>query len=167
MPETQHLEIERKFLVDLDKLYKLNLNFDSVTRIVQGYLTTPDTDYSLRVRITDDQKAELTLKIPVKVPNQKGALVRREYNFPILVDEAKSYIKNHCKDRVIQKLRATSGDWTIDFFEGSLLYLVLAEIETDSVYKPKDIPEWIVSEVSGDPEYSNEFLACFGRKCTK
>lgn len=131
-------EIERRFLVlKWSSQFRFPLNLPKVS-IHQGYFELPIINKSLRVRISDNKEAELTLK------SGKG-IKRPEYPYPLSVDYAKMLIE--LCSHYIDKIRHKGGRWEIDFFEPPLNGLVLLEIELKSqnekFKKPDYIEEWI------------------------
>lgn len=147
------IEIERKFLVDKDKL----LMSDVSSRITQGYLSDNDKN-SIRVRMQDDF-AFLTIK------NAQESLKRHEFEYEIQLADAKWIIDNLCLHHIIEKERydvcLDNNNWVVDVFDGLNKGLVLAEIELMKVDYTIDLPEWIMEEVTGKKKYYNRNLAKF------
>ena len=147
------MEIERKFLVDSNRLY-FTLTEHPFHQIEQGYLCTEPV---VRIR-REDNDYILTYK-------SKGLMIREEYNLP-LTPEAYRHLKTKIDGKLIQKRRylipAGQGlTIELDIFEGELAPLCLAEVEfpdTDSAnsYVP---PEWFQDEVTYDPNYHNSSLS--------
>ncbi len=50
----------------------------------------------------------------------------------------------------------------VDVFRGSLVGLVLAELETERAVDSSLLPEWLGAEVTGDARYYNSVLALEG-----
>lgn len=136
-------EIERKFLVDAEKLPK-NLGWKLVR---QGYLSF---EPQVRVRIWDE-KNELTIK-------SAGTLVRDEWNYPIPAEDAEALMKL-CNEHIIEKERALidfeGKEWCVDRFHGKNKGLITAEIELESENEKFTLPNWISQEVTGDERYLN------------
>ncbi|MCI3280706.1 CYTH domain-containing protein [Synechococcus sp. PCC 6717] len=157
------IEIERKFLVTAELWRSLAVN---VTHIAQGYLsTTPER--TVRVRRAGTQ-AWLTIK------GKASGAQRREYEYPIPVDEAMELLTALCIQPIIEKnrYRVPWGDlcWEIDEFKGESAGLILAEIELPRADYPLSVPPWIGAEVTDDHRYSNAYLAehpyrCWGSQC--
>lgn len=164
------LEIERKFLVNQDKLPDIT---NTRTKIKQGYL---GRDPWVRIRLQETSypraaadggilhgspKALLTIK-------SAGTLVRSEFEYEIPHDEGKELFEM-CKGR-ISKTRYRipripkdgSGLWVIDEFHGALEGLWLAEIELSRPDEKFDLPDWVGVEVTEDPRYSNAYLVEHG-----
>jgi adenylate cyclase len=108
------------------------------------------------VRISNDNAATLTVK-------SRPAKVRRlelEYTIPIGEAEALTVLRKGC---IIEKMRhhVPHNDltWDVDVFSGENLGLIIAEVELCHENQRIDLPPWIGEEVTGQPQYSNGFLA--------
>lgn len=145
-------EIERKFLV-VDDSWRAVAN--SATPLRQAYVSA-NGDRSVRVRIANEEKARLTIKIG------KAAMVRDEFEYDIPLADAEELI-TLCIGNVIEKVRYTvrfaDHLWEIDVFEGAHRGLVIAEVELKSETEDPQLPAWIGREVTGDRRYSNQALA--------
>ena len=147
-------EIERKFLVRGDDWRALATRQVSIR---QAYLSS-DGNASIRVRIRGDGTATLTIKSrPVDLRR-----LELEYDIPILEAEALMQLR---QGSVVEKVRHVvpyGGDrdlaWEIDVFTGDNLGLVLAEIELRHEHQHIDVPPWIGTEVTGQPQYYNSAL---------
>ncbi|RME35560.1 MAG: CYTH domain-containing protein [Gammaproteobacteria bacterium] len=144
-------EIERKFLLRDDSWR------DAVQRSEryrQGYLANTDR-CSVRVRIADGQ-AWLNIK------SATLGVRRREYEFPVPVEEAEEILEHLCMRPFIEKVRHfveyRGHTWEIDEFEGENAGLVVAEIELEDEEAPVPLPPWIGAEVSDDRRYYNACL---------
>jgi adenylate cyclase len=119
-------EIERKFLVDLDKI-----NLPAKGRVIkQGYLpVAEDVKTVVRVRIREEQ-AFLTVK------GENVGAVRPEYEYVIPKNDALEMLNNLCRKPLIEKVRydiqVGRHNWELDIFEGENEGLVLAEVELAS-----------------------------------
>lgn len=144
------LEIERKFLVDPEGAWRAAPR----TRYRQGYLST-DRDRTVRVRTVGDQ-GFLTIK-GVTV----GA-TRLEYEYPIPGPDAEQLLSGLCHKPLIEKdryrLEHQGLAWEVDEFFGDNLGLILAEVELQSEDQAFALPDWVRSEVTGDPRYYNANL---------
>src|SRR5262245_16797862 len=144
-------EIERKFLVRGNGWQELA---KEQTRIRQAYLAS-DGKVSIRVRIKDDRTATLTIK-------SRPAAVRRlelEYAIPVLEAEALMQLR---EGSVIEKVRhhVPWGEflWEVDVFSGENKGLIIAEVELDHEHQHIELPNWIGTEVTGQPQYYNSSL---------
>ena len=145
-------EIERKFLVRGDSWQNSAIRH---IKIRQAYLDS-GAKVSIRVRITDDGSATLTLK------SRSSKLRRREFEYAIPVSDAEELILLR-RARIVEKVRyvVPCGDlnWEIDVFSGENLGLVVAEIELLDENHQIELPLWIGSEVTGQDRYYNGTLA--------
>ncbi len=144
------LEIERKYLVDLEKLGTL----ENGTRIKQGYLST-NKDAVVRVRVKND-KAYLTIK------GSNIGVTRLEFEYEIPLDEANEMLDKLCQNPVIDKTRYLINHenhiWEVDIFYGDNEGLVVAEVELSSEDEHINLPIWVKEEVSHDDRYFNSNL---------
>ena len=142
-------EIERKFLVDQEKLPALPTPYT----IQQGYIAA--TGATVRVRIRNNE-AFLTLKGKAK------GLTRSEFEYPIPLADAKAMLSELCIHPFISKKRYLieheGHTWELDIFEGENEGLIVAEIELESETEPFAKPDWVTEEVSNDPRYRNAYL---------
>lgn len=86
------LEIERKYLVDLEKFGTLPTG----NRIKQGYLST-NKEAVVRVRVKND-KAYLTIK------GSNVGVSRLEFEYEIPLDEANEMLEKLCQKQLLIKL---------------------------------------------------------------
>jgi adenylate cyclase len=145
------VEIERRFLVDLDKLPKLK-NFE-FKEIHQAYV--PCVGLVVRIR-TSDENAYLTLKGP-----KKGAS-SDEFEYEIPFKHAQKLIRKYCNLKLSKRRYVIPhGDLKIelDVFKENLKGLVIAEIELPNENHQFEIPEWFGLEITHDHEYANIKLA--------
>lgn len=144
------LEIERKYLVDLEKLGTL----ENGNRIKQGYLST-NKDAVVRVRVKND-KAYLTIK-----GSNIGA-TRLEFEYEIEVVEANEILDKLCQKPVIDKTRYLidyeNHTFELDIFYGENDGLVVAEVELLDENETIKLPSWIKEEVTSDERYYNSNL---------
>ena len=143
-------EIERKFLVNLEKIEELGLGND----IVHGFVPTKDNTV-VRARITGE-RAYLTLK------GESSGISRSEFEYEIPVEDAQQIMAELCADSVIEKTRyeiSHSGHtWELDIFRGENAGLVVAEIELSREDEQFDLPQWAAEEVTGQARYFNASL---------
>jgi adenylate cyclase len=142
-------EIERKFLVDPDKLPKMHNGI----KIMQGYLAESPTKTLARVRIYGD-KGFLTIK------GKNKGMTRPEFEYEIPLEDAVELMK--LTDKIVEKTRYRLGVkgkiWEIDFFQGNNEGLILAEVELASEKEVVEIPCFATEEVTEDPKYYNSNL---------
>jgi adenylate cyclase len=147
-------EIERKFLINLEKWQ--NANKSAGERYRQGYLFL-DPLKTVRVRTTET-KGFLTIKGPTT-----GA-TRLEYEYEIPMAEATELLNNFAVSelsKIRYKLLYKNKIWEIDEFLGDNVGLFVAEIELKSEDEQFDIPEWAEQEVTGEKKYYNSSLTTY------
>jgi len=145
-------EIERKFLVRSDAWRS---EAETKSKLRQGYIASMD-DRSVRIRVLDDKKARLTVKIG------RSTMTRDEFEYDIPVGDAEELLKE-AVGIVIEKTRHRVPHdgfvWEVDVFAGEHHGLVIAEVEMDSEDDNPTLPAWIGREATGDFRYSNQALA--------
>ena len=147
-----HLEIERKFLVDRD-LWSL-LTKPAGTSYLQGYLSI-DEDKVVRIRAAGE-KGFLTIK------GKSDTFSHSEFEYEIPVTEAAELIRQFATSRVEKvRIKIPTGKyvWEVDEFHGDNEGLLMAEIELEN---PEDVfekPAWLGREVTGDKRYYNAHLS--------
>jgi len=143
------VEIERKFLVDPDRLPPL----PAPIVIKQGYI--PADNATVRVRLQNDE-AFLTLK------GKASGLVRSEFEYAVPAADALAMLTELCAPPLIEKKRYEllhDGHlWELDIFEGENAGLLLAEIELESETESFSLPPWADREVTEDKRYYNANL---------
>lgn len=138
-------EIERKFLVLVDKLPK---NLALGAHIKQGYLS--EFPYvTTRVRQYNGN-----FFLTIKGVNKGISRMELEYNIP----QGDALQLFSLCSKFIEKTRVLLNHWEIDFFGGDNNGLVVAEIELTSEDEEFDKPEWLGEEVSSDKRYYNSNL---------
>ncbi|MBB3457727.1 CYTH domain-containing protein [Rhizobium sp. BK313] len=144
-------EIERKFLVRGD--HWRDLVSEKLT-LRQAYVASMD-DRSVRVRLTNDTVATLTMKIG-------RAMTRDEFEYEIPVADAEELLGNAI-GLVIEKTRYKvpfrGFVWEVDVFRGAHRGLVIAEVEMEDESDDPELPDWVGREVTGEYRYSNQALA--------
>lgn len=146
------VEIERKFLITSDAWQPLAVRS---RKIMQAYLANT-ANSSVRVRLTDDTEARLTIK-------SKGPTTsREEFEYPLPMEDARSMLKLRVSS-LVSKVRHfvpyEGMNWEVDIFEGDNAGLVLAEVELTCATQAFSLPDWVGEEVSNDERYSNSRLA--------
>ncbi|UVK42728.1 CYTH domain-containing protein [Mesorhizobium sp. AR07] len=148
-------EVERKFLVSSSAWRDL---VEADIRIRQFYLAAAP-GRTLRIRISDDASARLTLKFGNR------ARERDEFEYPIPLAEAKEMLA-FALGRVIEKtrhhVRHRGYLYEVDVFGGPLAGLVVAELETPEDVPDEMLPDWLGREVTGEQKFYNASLALGG-----
>ena len=157
------VEIERKYLVDRDKLQGCTYfaaasgtsNF-----ILQGYLLNL-AGYTLRVRVSSKDGAVFTYKGPTKGISRTEI----EFSIPKIIGNAllclcgKVLRKTRIKVPTLENnLGLNNLVWEVDEFHNLGYNLTIAEIELPSEDATFTKPDWIGTEVSGNPSYYNSNL---------
>ncbi|MDE1992492.1 MAG: CYTH domain-containing protein [Rhizobiaceae bacterium] len=144
-------EIERKFLVRGDQWQGL---VSEKLTLKQAYVASME-DRSVRVRLTNETRATLTMKIG-------RAMTRDEFEYEIPVGDAEELIGNAI-GLVIEKTRYKvpfkGFVWEVDVFRGAHRGLVIAEVEMKDESDDPELPDWLGREVTGEYRYSNQALA--------
>lgn len=144
------VEIERKFLVDNNKLPHLINGYT----IKQGYIQTVNHT-TVRIRIRD-KEAFLTIK-----GKNEGA-TRLEFEYPIPLHDANDMLNTLCETSFIDKTRYLveheGHTWEVDIFEGNNKGMIVAEIELKSEEEDFSLPGWVTQEVTDDIRYFNSNL---------
>jgi adenylate cyclase len=144
-------EIERKFLVDLQKWEQLSKPIGNELR--QGYLHS-EPNKTIRVRATND-KGFITIK-GVTV----GA-TRTEFEYEIPKKEAIELIELFAVNelsKIRYEIECKGKIWEVDVFKDKNEGLLLAEIELISEDEVFYIPEWVTLDVTEDNRYYNSNL---------
>lgn len=167
------LEIERKFLIDLDAIDPDVLEISDAMDLEQYYLSIEDNGSETRVRKTEPMLDSGVTKYE-KTVKTDGLLSRGEVNSLITGDEFEAYIAEGYVGQKIHKHRVTIpyGDVVIelDIYKDGLEGLVVAEVEfhasdddaTLSAANAFVAPDWFGREVTTDKRYKNKNLALFG-----
>jgi CYTH domain-containing protein len=153
------MEIERKFLVDYNKL---KLSEESEHELIKQIYFSFDNNHSARIRSVDNKKGFITFKFSTNDPK-----VRQEYEIEINYDLAEKLQKEFSKiikkpliEKTRYKYNHNGIQWDIDMFIYPNNGIVLAEKEFHENENPDDLemPEWIIKEVTNDPQYLNSNL---------
>lgn len=143
-------EIERKFLVDQEKL----ILPDKGNVIKQGYIETR-SNTAVRIRVAG-QKAFLTIK------GANTGATRAEFEYSIPLDDGLEMLNTLCLRPFIEKtryvLKVDKHDWEVDIFTGENTGLCIAEIELQDENEAFTVPAWAGNEVTSDPRYYNANL---------
>lgn len=161
-------EIEKKFLVDLDKLNFISFKDRAFSEIIQGYLL--DFNFRLRQILTFDSSHILlnieyfqTIKIDKK-ENDNSILVRDEFEHLVDKDFFSCFwplVKENILRKIRYNINFNGKKVSIDFFKNQHEGLVIAEIEFPNIKEAKDFKpfDWMIKDVSNDKKYQNYYLA--------
>jgi len=145
-------EIERKFLIDLQRFVKTA----NATVMSQGYLSV-DPERVVRVRVEGEQ-AWLTIKGKI------SGVTRDEFEYPVPVADARQLLLLAVfppVEKIRHRVKVEGFLWEVDEFLGANKGLWLAEIELEDENQLFVRPEWLGSEVTHDRRYYNSQLAQF------
>ena len=146
------IEIERRFIVNNND-WKLQAKKGNDFQ--QGYLNTNSGDWTIRVRIINEESAFLTLK------SIASEFINHEFEYEIPIEDGKSLMLL-CKYQIFKtryNLQSANSEWVVDCFHGNNSPLVLAEIELGSISEEFEIPSWCNKEITGLRAWSNASLA--------
>jgi len=146
------LEIERRFLVRGDGWMAHSC---WQRRFRQGYLVSSAAGFTVRVRLSCDSEAWITLKAPA------AGIARHEFEYPIPADDAERLLALAPHQLIKRRhgLDLAGGDWVLDVFEAENEPLVLAEVELAEADQPLVVPPWCGPELTGLGAWSNAALA--------
>ena len=146
-------EIERKFLVRSNDYREQAFKRSSIK---QGFLSH-DPERTVRVRLKQE-----TAQLTVKGLSTDDGLARHEWEIDISKKDA-LFLLEFCRKDFIEKERyeVKSGKhiFEIDEFKGLNDGLIIAEIELTHKDENFVRPEWLGTEVTGQPEYYNANLS--------
>ncbi len=152
------VEIERRFLVQQtnrtkppDHLIKTEL------RIEQGYISVGG-DVVSRIRHTVDPHYGPTYIYTIK--SGKGRQ-RYEEEQEVANHQLGASLLANCQWRIKKRRVVTTDGWEIDYFEGPLQELILAEKELDHPDQPVTKPDYIAKWVEVTDSITNLHLAQF------
>jgi CYTH domain-containing protein len=152
------VEIERKFLVNIEKLPQLPKG----RRLTQGYLSFgPKATVRVRTEEAEDSREDIAC-LTIK---GSGLVGRDEFEYKIPSDEANQLLKLAqatlvTKRRIILPVEGLPElKWELDIFDGENEGLVVAEIELPHEDFDFPHPDWLGQDVTEDPSYKNAALA--------
>lgn len=93
------LEIERRFLVNLDKLPKAEKK--NTVRITQGYISRPSDSMVLRVRQSQRGYSQVDSTLTIKRKVKDG--INKE--FELQISSGSAELMEECEDKVLEKIR--------------------------------------------------------------
>lgn len=157
----EHIEIERKFIIDINKLPFPLENYEKL-EIEQTYLATP---INSRVRCINNNIYYFTQKNDIA----GDIYSRQEFEKEITREEYDSFLKNKVgntiyKDRYKIPYIHNNLILEIDIYKENLSGLTIMEVEFNSHDDVTSfvIPDFVVREVTDNPDYKNSYLALYG-----
>ena len=95
------------------------------------------------------------------IKGKTQGISRSEFEYAIPVEEAKEMMST-LTEKTLSKQRyeilVGKHTWEVDVFEGKLSGLIIAEIELSAEDENFEKPDWVVEDVSHDPQYYNSNL---------
>lgn len=144
-------EIERKYLVDIEKWEKLEK--PQPVYIKQGYISKSEKGV-VRLRIKGEN-AYLTIK------SQNYGIERLEFEYMIPLEDASAMFHNFCEKWIEKKRYEILHEgkvWEVDEFILPVQDFILAEVELFEKEEVVTTPDWVGREVSEEPLYFNSNL---------
>jgi len=151
----ENLEIERKFLVDMNKV-PYDFSVLDNKKIEQGYILY---EPEIRVREVESEAYYMTIKSSTEDP-----VVRNEVELKIskeaylkLMERNDVYKINKTRYSVVEN----NNKYEIDVYGGKLTGLTCLEVEFNTKEEADAFlpPSWVKKEVTEDKRYRNGFLA--------
>lgn len=153
-----HTETERKFTVDHELLESSGCLQDHGVLsygLAQGYLWN-SRRCSVRVRFRSDRGYYFTAKCPSSGISRKEL----EFKIPSIIGRLLLRVTPSVIHKTRIEIPAENGlMWEIDKFHNIGDGFMLAEIELPSYDFSFKIPDWIITEVSHDPNFYNSVLS--------
>lgn len=150
-----NIEIERKFLVDLNWEYHASSYIEQSYLITQGYIAKTDKSVT-RIRVANNVG---WLCIKDKGTMENGVLARREFEYEIPLEDAKQLLEL-CPS-LVRKTRTIVnwfGDlWEVNKYVG--VAIPIAEIELKDSTQQIVVPFWCMQEVTGDSRFFDTSFA--------
>ena len=146
------IEIERKFLVDIEKWNLVDKPEGEYYR--QGYMLNSD-NRTVRIRVAN-QSGYITIK------GGTIGIARKEFEYKIPVADAVELLNDFTSSQIEKtryNLHFEGKLWEVDVFAGDNSGLITAEIELRSEDEKFTLPAWIATEVSDDKRYFNSNLS--------
>jgi adenylate cyclase len=146
------IEIERKYLVDLEKWNALEKPAPVYYR--QGYMAK-EPEKTVRIRVAGE-KGFITIK------GKSTGATRLEYEYEIPLQDANELLITFCQGIITKKryhVYYAGKLWEVDEFLDNNAGLYIAEIELTNEDEAFDLPVWAGKEVTGDKRYYNSNLS--------
>ena len=146
------IEIERRFLVDNEDWKLKGIISEEFS---QAYLNSNQDEWTIRIRIIDNNKSYITLKSFI------NGFVNYEFEYQIPKKDAMELFKlsRHKITKTRYQLKINDKHWVVDCFSGSNSSLKIAEIELSSESEEIEVPSWCGKEITGIKSLSNASLA--------
>ena len=146
------IEIERRFLVENEDWKSQVIQSENYK---QAYLTSDLDQWTIRIRIIDNNNSYITLK------SSLNGLINHEFEYSIPIKDAIELF-NLSKYKITKtryKLQINNKFWVVDLFDCLNSSLKIAEIELNSESEEIEVPSWCGEEITGIKSLSNASLA--------
>ena len=171
------LEIERRFLVDVECLDKSWLSSLDFKNILQIYLPKGEIEFdentkgimvsghTIVINIDDEEWENLLQILSDENLTIKGYTIggiRPEFEWPIDPSLAKQFLEHKSWPDIAKKRYYWFNDdvmWEIDIFAGKHTGIIIAEVELEQIDYPVELPAWIGEEITNKNEWLNAVLA--------
>lgn len=160
------VEIEKKFLVDLETARAMAEQADRQEPIRQGYMVLGADGSEARVRSRTREGRE-SFTMTVKTKGTEDGLSRGEWETDLTWNQFHS-VWPSTQGRRVEKTRYSfdrdGHTLELDIYEGDLEGLATVEVEfpTEAEAGAFEIPEWFGADVTADSAYKNQNLATVG-----
>ena len=146
------IEIERRFLVENEDWRSKSLLSEGFR---QAYLNLTFEEWTIRIRIIDNNQGYLTLK------SSSNGFLNNEFEYSIPIIDAIELVKlsKYKITKTRYQLKINNKNWVVDVFDGSNSPLRIAEIELNSESELIQVPSWCGQEITGIKSLSNASLA--------
>jgi CYTH domain-containing protein len=164
-PSGEGKEIERKWLVDRDKIpYDLEKDADKY-ELTQTYL-----NFSPEVRVRNISNKRYIMAIKTGLTEKKG-LTREETQYDITKEEYEHLLTKQEGETIYKtryQIKIDGNTYAFDFFHEQLDGLTYLEIEFPSEDEANafEAPSWLGKDVTNDINYKNQKLAQNGIPAT-
>lgn len=156
------LEIERKWLIDLD-----NITYD-LSEMDKYSITQTYINYSPEIRVRRiEHNGEVFYTMTIKRYINEDALTRDETEFYITEEEYLSIVVRGLDNTILKdryQLELDSLIYCFDVFHGDLDGLGYLEIEFENEEEANNFvePSWVIKDITNDRRYKNQSLAQYG-----
>jgi CYTH domain-containing protein len=160
---TNNIEVERKFLVNLSDLPADMISRGEVLELVQTYINFSPETRVRKVRKVNDINYYHTRKLP----KDNIGLSREEVESCITEEKYNDLLKEQVGDTIYKtRYRFCENSYTIevDVYSHGLTGLAVAEVEFKSVEQSGNFnpPDWFGKDITYEPRYKNSNLSQCG-----
>jgi adenylate cyclase len=153
------IEIERKFLVDHEKIKPVLEAAEQTKRLRQYYLIATK-ELAVRIRMEGEYGDEI---LAIKSGTDPMQMNELEFKLPegAYYDRIDERVGTEI-DKIRHLVEFDGRTWEVDEFDGELDGLIVAEIECDDAAEITNLPDWVTEEVTFDSRYKNAVLCIEG-----